>query len=70
MGNVILQPDEKEYIQIRTDERHTNKNAFREFKGQNGYKLSQLGRRIDTSILYQFCNVENIETKVQELMQY
>ena len=61
IGNVILQPDEQEYIY---------KNAFREFKCQNGSKVSQPGRKIDrlTPILYQFCNIENLETKVQELM--
>ena len=61
IGNVILQPDEQEYIY---------KNAFREFKCQSGSKVSQPGRKIDrlTPILYQFCNIENLETKVQELM--
>ena len=61
IGNVILQPDEQEYFY---------KNAFREFKCQNGSKVSQPGRKIDklTPILYQFCNIENLETKVQELM--
>ena len=54
MGNVIkiLQPDAQEYN--RQDEQKM--------------KVSRQGKRIDSSILYKFCNVENLETKVQELM--
>ena len=52
IGNVILQPDAQEYN--------------RQYEPK--VKVSRPGKRIDSSILYQFCNVENLETKVQELM--
>ena len=52
IGNVILQPDAHEYN--------------RQYEPK--VKVSRPGKRIESSILYQFCNVENLETKVQELM--
>ena len=61
--NIILQQDQKEYI--RVDGSYGSKmNTFKDVKKKSSGRSPFLG----SSVLYQFCNVENVDTKILDLM--
>ena len=63
MQNIVLQPDQKEYI--RVDSRNASiKNEFKDVKKNGSGRSPFLG----SSVLYQYCNVDNVYTKILDLM--
>ena len=64
MENIMLQPDQKEYI--RVDSGYASiKNTFKDVKKNGSRRSPSLG----SSVLYQYCNVENLDTKILDLME-
>ena len=63
MKNIMLQQDQKEYI--RVDSSYGSKmNTFKYVKKKGSGRSPFLG----SSVLYQYCNVENVDTKILDMM--